>query len=48
MIFGEYCVDKVHNMLPRFFIIMGAYFLGKVHNMLPPRYYYDNGSILCR
>ena len=48
MIFGAYCVDKVHNMLPRFFIIMGAYFLGKVHNMLPPRYNYDNGSILCR
>ena len=28
MIFGAYCVDKVHNMLPRFF--------------------YDNGSTLCR
>ena len=25
MIFGAYCVDKVHNMLPSFFMIMGAY-----------------------
>ena len=31
MIFGAYCVDKVHNMLPRFFMIMRAYC---VHNML--------------
>ena len=35
MIFGAYCVDKVHNMPPVFFIIMGAYCVGKVHNMLP-------------
>ena len=35
MIFGAYCVDKVHNMLPSFFMIMGgAYCVGKVHNML--------------
>ena len=34
MIFGAYCVDKVHNMLPRFFMIMGAHCVGKVHNML--------------
>ena len=47
MIFGAYCVDKVHNMLPSFFMIMGAYCVGKVHNMLPQKYY-DNWSILCR
>ena len=36
MIFGAYCVGKVHNMLPRFFfMITGAYFVGKVHNMIP-------------
>ena len=36
MIFGAYCVGKVHNMLPQYyFIIIGAYFVGKVHNMLP-------------
>ena len=36
MIFGAYCVGKVHNMLPRYyFIIIGAYCVGKVHNMLP-------------
>ena len=34
MIFGAYCVDKVHNMLPSSFMIMGAYCVGKVHNML--------------
>ena len=35
MIFGAYCVDKLHNMLPGFFfMIKGAYFVGKVHNML--------------
>ena len=34
MIFGAYYVDKVHNMLPSFFMIMGAYCVGKVHNML--------------
>ena len=34
MIFGAYCVDKEHNMLPRFFMIMGAYCVGKVHNRL--------------
>ena len=28
-------------------MIFGAYCVGKVHNMLP-RFYYDNGSILCR
>ena len=47
MIFGAYCVDKVHNMLPRFFMIMGAYCVGNVHNILPWSYY-DNGSILCK
>ena len=34
MIFEAYCVDKVHNMLPRLFMIMGAYCVGKVHDML--------------
>ena len=34
MIFGAYCEDKVHNMLPWFFMIMGAYCVSKVHNML--------------
>ena len=35
MIFGAYCVDKVHNLLPRFFfMIMGAYCVGKVHILL--------------
>ena len=34
LIFGAYCVGKVHNMLPSFFMIMGAYCVGKVHNML--------------
>ena len=34
MIFGACCVGKVHNMLPRFFMIMGSYCVGKVHNML--------------
>ena len=34
MIFGAYCVDKVHNMLLWFFMMMGAYCVGKVHNML--------------
>ena len=47
MIFGAYCVDKVHNMLLRCIMIIGAYCVGKVHNMLP-WWYYDNGSILCR
>ena len=35
MIFGAYCVGKVHNMLPRWYDDMGAYCVGKVHNMLP-------------
>ena len=30
MIFGAYCVGKVHG-----YLIMGAYCVGKVHNMLP-------------
>ena len=34
IIFGAYCVDKVHNMLTSFFMIMGAYCVGKVHNMV--------------
>ena len=47
MIFGAYCVGKVHNMHLGSIMIMGAYCVGKVHNMLP-RLHYDNGSILCR
>ena len=35
MIMGAYCVGKVHNMLPWWYMIMGAYCVGKVHNMLP-------------
>ena len=35
MIIGAYCVGKVHNMLPWWYLIMGAYCVGKVHNMLP-------------
>ena len=35
MITEEYCVGKVHNMLPRSIVIIGAYCVGKVHNMLP-------------
>ena len=35
MIFEAYCVGKVHNMLPLWYLIMGAYCVGKVHNMLP-------------
>ena len=33
MIFGAYCVVKVHNMLPRFIKIMGAYCVERSHNM---------------
>ena len=35
MIFGVYCVGKVHNMLLGSIMIIGAYFVGKVHNILP-------------
>ena len=35
MIFGAYCVGKVHNILPRCILILGAYCVGKVLNMLP-------------
>ena len=35
MIMGEYCVGKVHNILPRSIMIIGAYCVGKVHNLLP-------------
>ena len=35
MIFGAYCVGKVHNMNLSTIIIIGAYCVGKVHNMLP-------------
>ena len=44
MIFGAYCVGKVHNNLCGI-MIMGAYCVGKVHNVLP-RLYYNNWSIL--
>ena len=46
MIFGAYCVGKVHNMYLACIMIFGAYCVDKVHNMLPSNY--DNGSILCR
>ena len=35
MIFGAYCVGKIHNMLFSSIMIFGAYCVGKVHNMLP-------------
>ena len=37
MIFGAYCVGKVHNMLPtcRIIMIIIAYCVFKLHNMLP-------------
>ena len=35
MIFGAYCVGKVHNMHLGGLMMMGAYCVGKVHNMLP-------------
>ena len=35
MIFGAYCVGKVHNINLGGIMIMGAYCVGKVHNMLP-------------
>ena len=35
MIFGAYCVGKVHNMLLSSIMIFRAYCVGKVHNMLP-------------
>ena len=35
MIFGAYCVVKIHNMLLSSIMIFGAYCVGKVHNMLP-------------
>ena len=36
MIFGAYCVGKVHNICYLGGImIMGAFCVGKVHNMLP-------------
>ena len=35
MIFGAYCVGKIHNMLPCWYYDNGAYCVGKVHNMLP-------------
>ena len=47
MIFGAYCVEKVHNMLLSSIMIFDAFCVGRVHNMLPC-WYYDNGSILCR
>ena len=46
MIFGAYCVGKVHNMLPQYYLIIGAYCVGKIHYMLPQKYY-DIRSILC-
>ena len=44
MIMGACCLGKVLDSI----MIMGVYCVGKVHNMLPPRWYYDNGCILCR
>ena len=35
MIFGAYCVGKVHNMLPHSIMIFGAYCEDEVHNVLP-------------
>ena len=35
MIFGAYCVGKVHNCYLGGIMIMGAYCVVKVHNMLP-------------
>ena len=35
MIFGAYCVGKVHNMLSSTIIIFGLYCVGRVQNMLP-------------
>ena len=35
MIFGAYCVGKVHNMLHGSIMKLGAYCVGKVDNMLP-------------
>ena len=35
MIFGAYCVGKVHNIYLGGIMIIGAYCLVKVHNMLP-------------
>ena len=34
MIFGAYCVGKVHNMLPSSIMIFGAYCVVNAHNML--------------
>ena len=42
MIFGAYCVGKVHNMLSSSIMIFGAYCVGKVQVV------FDNGGILCR
>ena len=47
MIFEEYCVGKVHNMLPSSIMINGAFCVVNAHIMLP-WLYYDIGSILCR
>ena len=45
MIFGAYCVGKVHNMLPQYYsFIVGAYCVGRVHNML--LWKYDNGVVI--
>ena len=35
MIFGAYCVGKVHNMLPRWYYDIWSILCNKVHNMLP-------------
>ena len=35
MIFGAYCVGKVHNMLPYKYYVSGAYCVVNAHNMLP-------------
>ena len=35
MIFGAYCVAKVHNMLSSIIIIIGVYCVGRVQIMLP-------------
>ena len=35
MIFGAYCVVKIHKSYLSSIMIFGAYCVGKVHNMLP-------------
>ena len=55
MIFGAYCVDKLHNMLPGFFYDKGSIFCRKgtqyacyLGSVMKMEKYYENLSILCR